>query len=188
MYTFYQILSNFCQFYLKSNGSVPAHVIVINYLILQYLSKQFTCIQVDHSNFLHNSNFSNEFMFAKKSQDRYILHARWVSALKAWKTLWPFCWVMCIDLETLLGAAINLLQALHVFPDQTHIPLVTPITRDKNIFRSATSSPAAKYAGPGTQFCADLQSNAANKARDRHLGLTWASCKVQQRLPKAGMA
>jgi len=102
------------------------------------------------------------------------------SCLKSWKGL-------CI-LVGLLGAASNLLQARQVLPDHTHMPEVTPTTRDRKSLRRATSRPATRYTGPGTQFCAARQSSAASSASFRHRGLTEASCSMQTRPPSAGNA
>lgn len=100
--------------------------------------------------------------------------------LKPWKGL-------CI-LAGLVGAANNLLQARQVLPDHTHMPEVTPTTRDRKSLRRVTSRPAAWYIGPGVQFCAARQSSAASSANFRHRGLTEASCSTQTRLPSAGRA
>lgn len=112
---------------------------------------------------------------------------RWVqnqamlsSCLKSWKGL-------CI-LVGLLGAASSLLQARQVLPDHTHMPEVTPTTRDRKSLRRAISRPAARYTGPGAQFCVARQSSAASSASFRHRGLTEASCSTQMRPPSAGRA
>lgn len=68
------------------------------------------------------------------------------------------------------------------------MPEVTPTTRDKKSLRRATSRPAARYTGPGAQFCAARQSSAASNANFLHRGLTEASCSTQTRPPSAGSA
>lgn len=108
--------------------------------------------------------------------------------LTPWKTLWERDWPTWCGLWGLLGAASSLLQALHVFPDHTHMPDVTPTTRDMNNLSKATSKPASLYTGPGAQFCADLQSSAASNVRVLHFGLTDDSCNAQNNSPIAGTA
>ncbi|KDR08210.1 hypothetical protein L798_01926 [Zootermopsis nevadensis] len=86
----------------------------------------------------------------------------------------------------LRGAVKSLLQARHVFPDHTHIPEVTPTTRDKKSRRSATSTPAAWYDGPGVQLGSIRQSRAASSARLRQRGLCHASYRTQAKEPITG--